>query len=296
MARKRPCLDAEVRAFDLLERRDFLTKTDAMDVLRRIPSGEWARRHGGKMLMFGAYQRVATGMRSTARRYPLTTRLLTRIVRQWSPETYFTSIAVLDNAATPPHTDGRNSEVPGVVMSLTQTYNGGELWLAHEQGDSTRIHRGVAHRGIKIDVTTPFQFSARSILHATCPWQGDRVVMSAFSTSGSATNLRSDHHFRLSGLGFRPPTEEVEDRFRHEIWGVTVTRQLRFQPRLVWPEGTLLQHAPVTIDLEDSCPATVEISSDTESDVISMCMGGASPEPDYWDCVLSDPEEGVGGV
>ena len=89
MARKRPCLDAEVRAFDLLERRDFLTKTDAMDVLRRIPSGEWARRHGGKMLMFGAYQRVATGMRSTARRYPLTTRLLTRIVRQWSPETYW---------------------------------------------------------------------------------------------------------------------------------------------------------------------------------------------------------------
>ena len=55
MARKRPCLDAEVRAFDLLERRDFLTKTDAMDVLRRIPSGEWARRHGGKMLMISGW-------------------------------------------------------------------------------------------------------------------------------------------------------------------------------------------------------------------------------------------------
>ena len=154
---------------------------------------------------------MGTGLRSTARRYPLTTRLLTRVVRQWSPETYFTSIAVLDNAATPPHVDGKNSEVPGVVMSLTQEYLGGELWLAHDQGDSTMIHRGVARKGIKLDITTPFQFSARSILHATCPWQGDRMVISAFSTSGCATHLSSDHLFKLAGLGFRPPTEAVED-------------------------------------------------------------------------------------
>ena len=58
MARKRPRLDAEVKSQELLERREFLTKKDAMEVLRQIPHGEWGRRHGGKMLTFGAYQWV----------------------------------------------------------------------------------------------------------------------------------------------------------------------------------------------------------------------------------------------
>ena len=113
-------------------------------------------------------------------------------------------------------------------------------------------------------------------MHATIGWQGDRVVIAAYSTARSSSMLPADLSFKLVGLGFRPPTPEEEDRFRHEIWGATVTRQLRVEPRLVWPAGALLHHAPVTIDLDDPCPPTIAIPSDTESDVISM-HGSSQP-------------------
>eukprot|EP00439_Symbiodinium_sp_Y106_P001906 s8935_g1.t1 len=277
-------------AFDLLQKGDFVTKSSALQVLRLIPTTEWTAKHGGATVSFGSFQRASPGIRSASRRYPLTTRLLTRLVRHWSPDTAFTTVTVLDNVRAPPHTDGHNSEVPGMIMSLTQGHQGGELWLAHDKGDATMLCNGIPQKGIKIDVTTPFLFSAKSIMHATCEWQGDRVVIAAYSTANSVSVLSQALLFRLAGMGFRPPTPEEQDRFRHETWGATVTRQLRFEPRAMWPAGALLHHAPITIDLDDPRPPTILIPSDTESDVISMCMGAASPEPDYWDCVLSDPD------
>ncbi|OLQ14689.1 hypothetical protein AK812_SmicGene1123 [Symbiodinium microadriaticum] len=291
MPAKRPRLDAEVLALAKLQQDDFVTKEDALAVLRLIPNGEWSPHHGGRSISFGAFQRATSALRATTRRYHIATRLLTKLVRQWSPDTSFTSMTILDNAKCPPHMDCRNSEVPGMLMTLTQGYTGGELWLAHERGGERMLHAGIWRQGIKIDVTTPFCFSARSILHATCAWSGDRIALAAYSTPRSTVNLDETKTFRLVSLGFRPPTPELEDRFRYEQWGATVTKQLRMQPRLVWPAGVLLQTGPIRLDLEDdSLPPTVAVDSESESDVVSLCMGAASPEPDFWECTLSDPE------
>ena len=290
MPAKRPRLDAEVLALDKLQQDDFVTKEDVLAVLRLIPNGEWSPQHGGRSISFGAFQRATSGLRVTTKRYPISTRLLTKLVRQWSPDTSFTSLTILDNVKCPPHMDCRNSEVPGMLMTLTQSYTGGELWLAHERGGERMLHAGIWRQGIKIDVTTPFCFSARSILHATCAWGGDRVALAAYSTPRSTVNLDETMTFRLVSLGFRPPTPELEDRFRYEQWGATVTKQLRMQPRLVWPAGALLQSGPVHLDLDDSCPPTLHVDTESDSDVVSLCMGAASPEPDFWECTLSDPE------
>ena len=57
----------------------------------------------------------------------------------------------------------------------------------------------------------------------------------------------------------------------------------------MWPAGVLT--GPIEIDLEDSCPRTIEVLTESDTDVISTCQGPVPPEPDYWDCVLSDLED-----
>ncbi|CAE7232036.1 unnamed protein product, partial [Symbiodinium necroappetens] len=200
-------------------------------------------------------------------------RVVTKFVQHWSPETSFTTVSILDNVLTPPHYDSKNSEVPGMLTVITQEFVGGELWLAHERGDT------------------------KSILHGTCEWQGDRVALSAYSTPNVEENLGGDRLVKLAALGFRPPSAELEEHFKFEIWGATTVRQLRMHPRLVWPAGRLLRGPSRDIDLDPeaneeigTCPDTVLIDSDTDSDIISIFMGGASPQPDLWDCILSDPE------
>ncbi|CAE7240052.1 unnamed protein product, partial [Symbiodinium sp. KB8] len=300
MPAKRPRLDAEVLALAKLQQDDFVTKEDALAVLRLIPNGEWSPHHGGRSISFGAFQRATSALRATTRRYHIATRLLTKLVRQWSPDTSFTSMTILDNAKCPPHMDCRNSEVPGMLMTLTQGYTGGELWLAHERGGERMLHAGIWRQGIKIDVTTPFCFSARSILHATCAWSGDRIALAAYSTPRSTVNLDETKTFRLVSLGFRPPTPELEDRFRYEQWGATVTKQLRMQPRLVWPAGVLLQTGPIRLDLEDdSLPPTVAVDSESESDVVFKVVGNlrlAPPIQKLYIFTLSHGQLGVLGL
>ena len=293
MPKKQPRLEAEIVALRIQQERGFVTKEQLLQVLRLIPGAEWTPRWGGKSFHFGAFQRVTTGQRASSRRYPLTTRLCTRFVTQWMPDAKFTTITVHDNVATPPHTDARNSEVPGGLVALTNSFTGGELWLEHDRGTHTMTIKGKAKLGIKVDLTSPFAFSAKTVLHATVPWMGDRWILTAYSISNVAANLSLETTWGLISLGFRPPTPADEERFKYEQWGATISRQLRFAPRAVWPRGVLLQHGPVEpIDLEgEECPPTIDLLTDSESDVVSLCLAGGSPEPDYWQCILSDLEE-----
>ena len=159
---------------------------------------------GGKSFHFGAFQRVTTGQRASSRRYPLTTRLCTKFVTQWMPDTKFTTITVHDNVATPPHMDARNSEVPGGLVALTNSFIGGELWLEHDRGTSAMTIKGKMKLGMKVDLTNPFAFSAKTVLHATVPWVGDRWILAAYSISNVAANLGPETTWGLISLGFRP--------------------------------------------------------------------------------------------
>ncbi|CAE7741433.1 unnamed protein product [Symbiodinium sp. CCMP2456] len=258
MPTKKPRLEAEVAALAILDRDDFVTKSEVVQVM--------------------------------SMRYPITTRLLTRLVRQWAPQVRFTTVTVMLDVNSPLHTDPGNSDVPGMVMALTTAFTGGELWVEHNQGTTTMYRNGAPHRGIQIDIASPFVFSAKRVLHGTCRWEGSRMTIAAYSTANSATNLGEDLTFRLTSMGFFPPTVQDEDRFRLETWGAVVARQLRLDQAGRWPAGVLLQHGPITVDLEDPCPPTLVIESESEEDVVSVCAGPGSPEPDFWDCVLSDPD------
>ena len=247
MPPQKPRLEAEARALTVLNEDDFVTKEHVAEAVNLIPATEWGARYGGRVLSFGAYQRVSNGLRTCCKRYPILTRLLTRFVTQWCPSLKFTTLTIMLNVNSPPHTDAGNSEVPGMLLALTTNFTGGELWIEHEYGTHTKYRNGVPFKGVQVDLASPFVFSAKRVLHGTCRWEGTRMVLAAYSTANSATNLSQEVSFRLSSLGFALPTHADEDRFRFEIWGATITRQLRLSGSGKWPPGTLQMHGPLTI-------------------------------------------------
>ncbi|CAE7227014.1 pol [Symbiodinium microadriaticum] len=223
-------LEAEARALTVLNEDDFVTKEHVAEAVNLIPATEWGARYGGRVLSFGAYQRVSNGLRTCCKRYPILTRLLTRFVTQWCPSLKFTTLTIMLNVNSPPHTDAGNSEVPGMLLALTTNFTGGELWIEHEYGTHTKYRNGVPFKGVQVDLASPFVFSAKRVLHGTCRWEGTRMVLAAYSTANSATNLSQEVSFRLSSLGFALPTHADEDRFRFEIWGATITLLAQSEP------------------------------------------------------------------
>ena len=53
-------------------------------------------------------------------------------------------------------------------MSLTQGYQGGELWLAHDKGDATMLCNGIPQKGIKIDDRCNYSLSVLGQEHHAC--------------------------------------------------------------------------------------------------------------------------------
>ena len=86
-----------------------------------------------------------------------------------------------------PHRDSRNIG-NNMVVALTTHQSGGELWVAEPAGKITMIHQGLAIQGRAQDVSTPFVFPARSVLHATMPWnEPRRVILVSFTPIGTLT-------------------------------------------------------------------------------------------------------------
>ena len=59
--------------------------------------------------------------------------ILTRFVRERAPGRFFTSVAVLYDQESQPHTDSSNDEFPNVVLQIS-SFTGGELWIEDSNG------------------------------------------------------------------------------------------------------------------------------------------------------------------
>ena len=299
MAPKRPRLEAEVAALPLLQRSAEIRKDEVLQVLEKIPKEEWTPKAGGHALTFGAFSRVTTSLRTTSRRYPMTTRVLTKYMSSIRNDLPFTAITVHRNVRHAPHVDSRNSVIPSFVVALTTGYTGGDLWLADPNGDVAIPHRGRMTPGRCFDIRVSVAFSANAVLHTVMPWQGERVSVVAYCVSSPCSKVVGSLFSVLMGLGFRLPLHDVEERFRYEKWGARVYRQLRFvDERARWPEGILRSQQGRAIDLCSDGSGrelddTVLLVSSSDSDTLSLCYGSAAPEPDLWDFELADEEEAM---
>ena len=114
-----------------LKRDDVLQMADGAATKRQI-YGEAPRRLLRRGLR--AYRHAGnTRLRSSCREWPMEIPILTRFVRERAPGRFFTSVAVLYDQESQPHTDSSNDEFPNVVLQIS-SFTGGELWIEDSNG------------------------------------------------------------------------------------------------------------------------------------------------------------------
>ncbi|CAE7280515.1 unnamed protein product [Symbiodinium sp. CCMP2592] len=144
------------------------------------------------------------GLRANASKFPLATQVLCAFLHQVKPDFQYTSCALFKNVATQPHRDARNATGTNLIVPISSFKNGG-IWCEDPAGKVPFHCEGVTRLGTCLEVASgPVILDARDRLHATLDWQGDRLVLIAYSVSQWHA-LSSHHKDFLSSLGFRLP-------------------------------------------------------------------------------------------
>ena len=174
-------------------------------LLQFLPS-EHQRFSGDFSWASGAYVHGGiVGLRHNLVQYPLTSKILAKLISSTFPELEFTSFVVLYNTLTPAHQDLNNqSGFPNALIPLSKFKDGG-LWLEGPGSDPCPDPSLPDARGTIIPVHEPILFDAHQ-RHATCPWVGDRCVLAAFvindfrKLDSESINLLTQAAFKLPAL------------------------------------------------------------------------------------------------
>ena len=230
---------AELAAGALLQDHAAPHLEKVVEALRYLDVDAPVRGEQGGSLSFGAYVHVRAGVRALSRVYPTLTRLLTRVLRHHFPGDTFTTLVVNFDVCAAPHRDQQNSWLPSLLLPLTQ-FVGGGIWVESPTGLETRIFRGRRVLGAVAPLRGPTRLSARSLLHATEPWQGSRVLLVGFHLAGFRTLQLQDRAY-LQQLGFLFPDEEQERRAMLSRWTPHGTQVQQALPCSApkWPVGKL---------------------------------------------------------
>ena len=171
-------------------RGEVIQKSDILEVWDVLPSKFKHRdkeTEGASMTVFGANPRNTKSLSVATVDLPHTFELLRAFIEQQCPEFKFSCVCLRLNGLRGPHRDTRNID-NNMVLSLTTHQRGGALWVADSAGSVTMFHQGRAVQGRLQDISEPFIFPARTVLHDTQPWfEPKRVVLVAFTPIGTLT-------------------------------------------------------------------------------------------------------------
>ena len=140
-------------------------------------------------------------LRHHTRLLPNCAKLLCAYWRRELPQHSFSTISLFENVRTSLHKDGRNGTCYNAIVAVSDFVRGG-LWLEDKDGDVVREVNGESVRGrVHPVVSVPFIFEARDRYHCTEPWEGQRLVMVAF-TVPECEKLDKDDAAFVVDLGF----------------------------------------------------------------------------------------------
>ena len=107
----------------------------------------------------------------------------------------------LVNTKTDPHKDQANMGEENIIIPVTCFENGG-LWVERAGGATFRVVGNERVPGVVLNFNgKPLTIDAKNNYHATEPWVGDRIVISAY-TLRNASSLRPQDASVLKDLGF----------------------------------------------------------------------------------------------
>ena len=166
-----------------------LSKQHILEVWDVVPSRFKLRDAGDRssMVVFGANPRNTKSLSVISGNLPHTFELIQAFLRQLRPDFKYSCVCLRQNCMRGPHRDTRNIG-DNLVLSLTEHEGGGGLWVADPLGQVTMIHQGLSLKGRVQDISEPFIFPARNVLHATQPWtEPRRTILVAFTPIGTLT-------------------------------------------------------------------------------------------------------------
>ena len=159
-------------------------------------------RHGGVVGVLGG----------TSQR-PWLTELMVQVLSAVAPGAEYTSLWLSNSTVQPVHVDSQNLQgSTNVVLPVKLPRVGGELWVELQPGDvpSSVVEERVDGKGHRfLGVTHQLQKGKPFFLdprrrHATAPWEGERVVLVAYTVNTLGKVPESDLQ-ALESLGFPLP-------------------------------------------------------------------------------------------
>ena len=129
----------------------------------------------------------------STRAFPLLTTLLAKAVRSWAPDMTFTAISLSLNCQTLPHVDSSNCTAANLVAPIT-AFTGGGIWIEDPNATTLVPIQGKEVAGKVHELNEgPVIIPAKTKLHCTMPWVGDRLVLVAYGATPSNLVKPSDH-------------------------------------------------------------------------------------------------------
>ena len=195
---------AELFADQLLSNPQALTKVDLCHLHSLLPQTHSSRFEGGSTFTAGVFRHGgAIGLHKATRLFPLSVQAINRFLKDIEPTFEFCSVALNMNVMASAHRDSNNASPSNLVVGLS-AFTGGAIWVQSETGADSLQVNGQNLLGRIADLSLgPQIIEAKSSIHATLPWQGDRLVLIAFS-GGAAHLLPARDYQLLLSLGFSP--------------------------------------------------------------------------------------------
>ena len=177
------------------------------DLSSRRPGVSESGTKGSRYFVFGAYNHGSrSGLTAYTKGREKAVGVINSFAKALLPHATWTSIAVSHNELALPHRDVSNGEGSLNHSMTLGSFTAGRLFLAGGGGDDLLSDAaGVEHRGFYVDNHARFAtFDARSVLHATEEWQGDRWAVVLYTCKDP--RFDKSHLDTLCGMGFQPPS------------------------------------------------------------------------------------------
>ena len=146
-------VDAEAIAQELVAKKTPLLCEEILQLAFYLPDQGQHKAAGerGSAFFAGAYRHGGiTRLRASCRSWPWSIQAITRYIQQITPETVFTSFAILYDQEAKPHRDSGNEATPNVVIKLSD-FQGGGLWIEDPLGQDARDIDGRVIPGTNTD-------------------------------------------------------------------------------------------------------------------------------------------------
>ena len=183
------------------------------------------QKHSSDYHVFGTYAfGNHYGITSRSRSLPELCRCVNRVIKHHlPPDMKWTSFAINSGTAMPTHRDVNNHAMyPNGSIGLGD-YQGGEIWvegLDSVGGRSGKVTnregpQGVELTGQEFDVQGKTLVFSPKQWHGTCPWVGERWVITVFVSRGW-DHLSQEEREELRSLYFPVPNLEIQEAYPAE--------------------------------------------------------------------------------